>query len=180
MESDLEHFKSYLNAQTSLTDNEWNDVKRHIKTIMPKRKNQFSAKSGDLFYLISGFLVEIQDLEIKGPTAVRFFQKGEVFIISSQSELIANEDCTLFRIKVKKQKLLLHTAPNFHQFWEATRMLQLEKYHVRSLFLQGQKKLRYSQFLTRFPGVAGQLTLNQLASYLDINESYLSSIKKLH
>lgn len=180
MESDLEHYKSYLDAQISLTDNEWNDVKRHIKRITPKKKNQFFAKSGDLFYLESGFLVEIQDLGIKGPTVIRFLKKGEVFIISSRCELIANEDCILLKIKAKRQNDLLHTAPNFHQFWQATKMLELEKYHLRSVFLQGQKKLRYSQFLTRFPGVAGQLTLNQLASYLDINASYLSSIKKLY
>lgn len=179
MESDLEHFKSYLDAQTFLTDAEWNDVKRHIKRITPKRKNQFSAKSGDLFYLDSGFLVEIQDFEMKGATVVRFFQKGEVFIVSSQSELIANDDCILLRIKAKKQKGLLHTASNFHQFWEAAKIMELEKYHVRSVFLQGPKKLRYSYFLDKFPGVAGMLTLNQLASYLDINASYLSSIKKL-
>lgn len=179
MESDLENFKSHLNVKILLTETEWNDVKSHIKRITPKRKTQFSVKQGDLFYLYSGFLVEIQDHGIKGITVVRFFQKGEVFIIPSQSELIANDDCILLRIRGKKQKELFHTAHHFHEFWENTKIQELEKYHVRSIFLQGQKKLRYSYFLDKFPGVAGMLTLDQLASYLDINASYLSSIKKL-
>lgn len=179
MELDIGHFKSLLNAQILLTATEWNDVKIHIKRMTLKRKTQFSAKSGDLFYLHSGFLVEVQDFEMKGVTVVRFFQKGEVFIVSSQSELIVNADCILLKIKSKKQKELFHTAHNFHGFWETTKLQELEKYHVRSMFLQGQKKLRYSYFLDKFPGVAGMLTLDQLASYLDINASYLSSIKKL-
>lgn len=177
MESDLENFKNHLDAKTELNETEWNDIKDHIRRITLKRKNQFSAKGGDLLYLDSGILVEIQDLGIKGNTVVRFIQKGEVFIVSSQSELIANEDCVLLKIKAKKQKVL---AYNFHQFWETTKLQELEKYRMRSIFLQGRKNLRYSYFLDSFPGVAGLLTLGQLASYLDMNESYLSSTKKLY
>jgi hypothetical protein len=182
MGADFKALKHHIDRHIQLDENEWNNVLSLVQKKGLKKNWKLSAKPGDIFHIVSGFLVEYQYTGTTDFRVIRFFQENEIFVFPSEyrnSEIFAIKATFLLHIKAPKKNQHIKELPNFHKFCKVIKKLEPEKYERRQQFLQGKRPLRYQLFIKAFPNVANILSSADLGSYLDINPSYLSTIKKL-
>lgn len=165
-----------------LPENEWRTVQPLLRHINADKRFQVNGDPGDLFFLASGFLVEMQvlgDSEIK---MVRLFEQNEVFVFPDRirdTYVIPTEKSSLLRLGADHREKMKKLAVGLFQIWDNKEKSAAEIYTKRQELLSGRKNLRYERFLKEFPGAASHLTNQLLAGYLDVNVTYLSTCKNL-
>jgi len=179
MESDSNQIE-HLKYELKLNDSQWIDLLPLVKTLHLQKNSLLSGTSGDLFFVSSGFLVENQDFGTGELTMVRFFQPAEMFVYPDKvrdSQLCSTEQTVLVRIDLGREHQVQFLPEHLYELLEQRKQAAAEQYHKRQEFLSGRKYLRYQKFMIAFPGVASHLSNRQLAGYLDVNVTYLSTTK---
>lgn len=179
MESDSNQIE-HLKYELKLNHSQWINLLPLIKTLYFHKNSLLSGTPGDLFFISSGFLVENQDFDTGELTVVRFFQPGEMFVYPDKvrdSQLCTTEQTVLVKIDLGRQHQVQFVPQHLYELLEQRKRATPEEYHKRHQFLSGRKYLRYDRFIKEFPGVASHLSNRQLAGYLDVNVTYLSTTK---
>ncbi|SEB04914.1 hypothetical protein SAMN05443550_10955 [Pedobacter hartonius] len=170
-----------MDLQLTLTGTQWEEMKHLFEQVSLKKERQLTGKTGDLFYVVSGFLIENQNLGLKHFTMVRFFQQHELFTFPKkimEGEIIATENTVLLKMSVKKISALQNTSAAFCDLWKIVKKEAAGKYYKRLEFLQGFKHQRFDHFQKQFPAAAASIRNIDLCTYLDINKTYFSTIRK--
>jgi len=180
MESCLNQFKPHLDLQLTLSGSQWEEMKPLFEQVSLKKERQLTGKTGDLFYIVSGLLIENQNLGPKGSTMVRFFQENEFFTYPKklmENEIVATKETILLKISVKKMSAVQNISAAFYDLWKIVKKEATGKYNKRMEFLQGFKHQRFDNFQKQFPVAAASIRNIDLCTYLDINKTYFSTIR---
>lgn len=93
----------------------------------------------------------------------------------------ALEDSQIFQLGNMPKQELLKAIPKFERYFRILMQNAYIREQSRSLRNISQSaEERYHHFISKYPGIAAQITLKQLASYLGITPEFLSALRARH
>jgi CRP/FNR family transcriptional regulator, anaerobic regulatory protein len=139
-----------------------------------------------------GFIIEgimrVCYYDNKGQEITRCFISEKNFVVDTNSfynQIAASEyveavtDCTLFVLERDDFNDLAATILSWNDiFAKMSSASMMRKLKISQTMLGQEAKDRYLGFLQNYPGLANQVPLHMLASYLGITQSSLSRIRK--
>lgn len=155
------------------------------------RKDAYFSEAGkiprQIAFVIEGVL-RVCYYDNKGEEITRYFFNENDFVVdlksydahvSSAEYIQAVTDCTLYVFAREDWNDLLHTIVD----WESIvnkifKKAIMQKFERRGTLVEQDAAARYQLFMEKFPGLVNRIPLGYLASYLGINQSTLSRIRK--
>lgn len=186
----MERFINYLLQYGSLTNEEIGFINEKISVVELKKNEYFSKKNivaNQMGFALEGVLRTCYYNEQEELVTKYFICENE-FAIDLQSYstqtpstecIIAVTDCTLAVLKREDIKEISTKIPAWNEIIKTVTALAMTvKVNRLSPMITDDAKLKYLKFLDNYPGLANQIPLSLIASYLGITSSSLSRIRK--
>jgi len=169
------------------------EEKQHFERLLEEqhlKRNDLILKQGDpclYIYFVNSGTLRAYFLNSNGKDSTIMFAVADWWItdmycfLNEQPAMVniqALENCNLLRLSRKNLDKLYEDIPAFNVFF---RVLMQNAYCREQLRMIQNLSLpavdRYENFLQKYPQIANQVTLKQIASYLGITPEFLSNIR---
>jgi CRP-like cAMP-binding protein len=186
----MESLINYLLQFGQLNQQQIDLVKSKAIEIVLKKDDYFSEAgkvANQVGFVISGVL-SISYFNNKGQEITRYFIDENNFVVDlysfstkipSSEYIRAVTNCEIIFFSANDLEELSLTIIGWDKITsQITSKALMEKVNRISPMVAEDAKVRYNNFLEKFPGIANRIPLSLLASYLGITQSSLSRIRR--
>lgn len=186
----MEKIKSILRFGAILSDSDIEEIASNFKMKNLNATEHFlevGQIAHEIGFITSG-IVRIYKPDVNGNEITKYFFKENQFFVDLESyyagtaaseafqAVVGSEIYTIHKLKVNK---LCENIPNFFIFLKTiTEATLLNKIKDNDFLHFGSSKIKYLEFIKRYPMLALQVPQQYIASYLSITPQSLSRIRR--